>query len=61
MLDLCIHSADIEEAYDISEIFYHHSKVKEEPQIMFKIQTYNLPGKRKNKRRSYLTTIKIGN
>ena len=61
MKNLCIHSDNIEDAYDISEIFYHHSKVKEEPQIMFKIQTYNLPGGRRDKRRSYLTTIKMGN
>lgn len=60
MKDLCIHSTDIEEAYNISEIFYHHSKVKEEPQILFKIQTYNLPGGRRDKRKSYLTTIRLG-
>ena len=61
MKDLCIHSVDVEEAYDISEIFYHHSKVKEDPQIMFKVQTYNLPGGKKSRRRSYLTTIKMEN
>ena len=60
-MNLCIHSDNIEEAYDISEIFYHHSRVKEEPQILFKIQTYNQPGGKKDKMRSYLTTIKIEN
>ena len=60
MIDLCIHSDNIGEAYDIQEIFYHHSKVKEEPQIFFKIQTYKQPGKSKlEKRRSYLTAIRM--
>lgn len=61
MMDLCIHSANVEEAYDIRETFYHHSKVKEEPEIHYKIQTYKQPGRKIEKRKSYLTTIKMGN
>ena len=59
MMDLCIHSNDIEEACDIKDIFFHHSKVKEEPQIYFKIQTYNQPNKKRERRKSYLTTIRM--
>ena len=59
MMTLCIHSSDVEEAYDIKEIFYNHSKVKEEPEIFYKIQTYNQPNRKREKRRSYLTVIKM--
>lgn len=61
MKSLCIHSDNITDAYDIQEIFYHHSKVKEEPQILFKIQNYILPNGKRDRRRSYVTSIKIGN
>ena len=59
MRHLCIHTASIADAYDISEIFKHHSKVKEEPEIFFKNQAYNVPGRKRDIRRSYLTVIKL--
>lgn len=61
MMELCIHSNDIGEACDVRDIFLHHRKVKEEPQIYFKIQTYNQPNRKREHRRSYLTVIKMEN
>lgn len=61
MLFLCIHSDDIETAYNIGEDFCNSRKVKDPPEIMYKVQTYILPGGKRETRRSYLTSIKIGN
>ena len=62
MLYLCIHSNNIGEAYDIGERICKNKRVKDPPEIMYKVQTYINPmnGKR-TIRRSYLTTAKIGN
>ena len=57
---LCIHLDDIGGAYDIAENFCNKCKgLAEDPEIMYKIQSYNQPEGRII-RRSYLTTIKIG-
>ena len=57
---LCVHSDDIGGAYDIAENFCNKCRnLTEDPEIMYKIQTYNQPGGRVM-RKSYLTTIKIG-
>lgn len=61
MTYICKHADNIMDAYDVKEIFYHHSKVKEEPEILYKIQRHNRPNKRREVRKTYLTTIKLGN
>ncbi len=61
MTYICKHEDSIIDAYDIKEIFYHHSKVKEEPDILYKIQVYKRPDRRREVRKTYLTTIKLGN
>lgn len=56
---LCIHSNDIGGAYDIAQNFCDKcNNLVEDPEIMYKIQSYNQPGGRVT-RKSYLTTITI--
>lgn len=59
MKHLCVHSDNIGDAYDILEIFKKHRGVMKEPEILFKTQSYNIPGNKRDLKKTYLTSIKL--
>lgn len=59
MLFLLVHSDDLEEAFDIKEIFYNHKKVKEEPELIHKKYMLKHPSGKGNLKSDFITSIKM--
>lgn len=58
MITLLIHTKDLEDAFDIKDIFYNHSKVKNEPEILMKRECKGRNGVRKANN-DFITAVNI--
>jgi len=54
MIYICKHDKNFTNAYDTKEMFARHRKVKEEPEILYKLK-----GRKGSLTRTYIVSIKL--